>query len=246
MVTTAQAIRDWVESTRPTDWYGMCAGLTDRVVAAFTDGSRQWYDSATDARNASGWLNPDASACPPGGIHYWSYYGTAWDGSQGDWGHVTIDIHGGGGSTLSATGFAYENWGVRAGLISVESQSSRAGMKYLGWAPTYGNASPLIIKENTDMPLDANADYPAFLHMLQRAFRYDLRPNGAGADWKNGPTVWERFDGVERAAAQKITDAQVKAIADAVVKSIGQPTVSVDYVAIAKTVRSEFASNPLK
>lgn len=144
-MATPLEIRAWVESTRPHDWYGQCAGLTDRVVAEFTGGPRQWYDSATDARKASGPLNPDASACPPGGIHYWSYYGKAWDGSVGDWGHVTIDIYGGGSSTLSATGHAYEYWGVNAGLISVDSQSQRAGMRYLGWSRTYGAAAPLII-----------------------------------------------------------------------------------------------------
>jgi hypothetical protein len=158
-------IQKWVEATRPVDWYGKCAGLTDRVVAAFTGGSRQWYDSATDARRASGTLNTDPAACPPGGIHFWSYYGTAWDGSRGDWGHVTIDIRGGGTATLSATGHAFEYWGVNAGLISVESQSARAGMRYLGWARTYGAAAPLTITtestagdnarpfEEDDMPL---------------------------------------------------------------------------------------------
>lgn len=138
-------IRAWVEDTRPTDWYGKCAGLTDRVVAAFTGGPRQWYDSATDARRASGPLTLDPTTCPAGGIHHWSFYGTAWDGSEGDWGHVTIDIHGGGTDTLSATGYAHEEWGVHAGLISVAAQSARPGMRYLGWTPTYGAAATLII-----------------------------------------------------------------------------------------------------
>lgn len=141
----ASDIQAWVEATRPTDWYGKCAGLTDRVVAAFTGGPRQWYDSATDARHASGALNPDASACPAGGIHFWSYYGRAWDGSVGNWGHVTIDITGGGSDTLSATHYAHESWGVNAGLISVTGQSARPGMTYLGWARTYGDAAPLSI-----------------------------------------------------------------------------------------------------
>lgn len=145
MIAEPDEIRAWVEATRPTDWYGMCAGLTDRVVAAFTGGARQWYDSATDARNASGWLNPDPTTCPAGGIHYWAYTGTAWDGSKGNWGHVTIDIDGGGTDTLSATGYAHEPWGVNAGLISVAAQSARPGMTYLGWARTYGEAAPLII-----------------------------------------------------------------------------------------------------
>lgn len=140
---TRDDVQAWVEGTRPTDWYGKCAGLTDRVVAAFTGADRQWYDSATDARAASGGLNPDPTACPPGGIHFWSYYGTAWDGSYGNWGHVTIDIDGGGTATLSATGAAHEYWGVHAGLISVAAQTARAGMRYLGWARTYGAAKPL-------------------------------------------------------------------------------------------------------
>jgi len=153
--TSEADIRTWVEGTRPADWYGKCAGLTDRVVAAFTGAGRQWYDSATDARKASGALNPDPSTCPPGGIHFWSYYGTAWDGSRGDWGHVTIDIRRGGTATLSATGYAFEEWGVRAGLISVESQSARAGMRYLGWARTYGAAAPLTITNESTASGDA-------------------------------------------------------------------------------------------
>ncbi|KAA9133744.1 M23 family metallopeptidase [Microbacterium caowuchunii] len=54
----------------------------------------------------------------------------------------------------------------------------------------------------TDMPLDANADYEAFKTMLQRAFRFDLRPDGAGADWRLGPTVWERFNHIQADARQ--------------------------------------------
>lgn len=50
-----------------------------------------------------------------------------------------------------------------------------------------------------DMPLDANADYEAFKTMLQRALRFDVRPNGAGADHKLGPTLWERLDAAVRA-----------------------------------------------
>lgn len=44
-----------------------------------------------------------------------------------------------------------------------------------------------------DMPLNADTDYPALLTMLQRAFSYDLRPKGAGADWNLGPTIYETF-----------------------------------------------------
>lgn len=43
-----------------------------------------------------------------------------------------------------------------------------------------------------------------------------------------------------------ITDAQIKAIADAVAAQVGTPTANIDYVKIAKDVRAEFAINPLK
>lgn len=186
-MTTAAEIQGWVEGTRPTDWYGKCAGLTERVVAVFTRGGRLWYDSATEAREASGWLNPDPGACPPGGIHYWSYYGKAWDGSYGNWGHVTIDMYGGGWATLSATGHAFEDWGVHAGLISVESQSARAGMRYLGWASTYGDAAPLIITnlstaggdarpfEEEDMTPDQSADLKTVADFV-RKFEAVVKP----------------------------------------------------------------------
>lgn len=155
-MTTEADIKQWVGRATPpradTGWYGMCAGLTDRVIAQFTGGSRQWYDSATDARRASGALNPDATAAPAGAIHYWSYYGNSWDGTVGDWGHVTIDIRGGGTATLSATKGAFDYWGLNAGLISVAAQTGRAGMKYLGWARTYGAAAPLTL----EMPAGEN------------------------------------------------------------------------------------------
>lgn len=176
MSFTPVEARAWAESTRPRDQYGRCAGLTDEFVAHFTGGSRRWYDSATDARNASGWLNPDPTVCPAGGIHFWSFTGKAWDGSVGDWGHVAPDIYGGGGGIFSATRYAREEWAVNAGITSVAAQSSRAGMRYLGWSRTYGSALPLtpdagsaaadgsrpFTPQEEDMPL-TNADLQAIL-----------------------------------------------------------------------------------
>lgn len=144
---TREEIKAWVEATRPKDWYGLCAGLTDRVVARFTGGSRQWYNSAHDAYLASRIESTDPGACPQGGIHFWYYYGTDSRGIKSRWDHVTIDLDGGGTATLSATGAAFEYWGVHAGLISVAAQSARAGMRYLGWSRTYGKAAPLTIND---------------------------------------------------------------------------------------------------
>lgn len=46
--------------------------------------------------------------------------------------------------------------------------------------------------------------------------------------------------------AATISDAQIKAIADAVAAQIGKPTVAIDYAKIAADVRAKFASDPLK
>jgi hypothetical protein len=45
-----------------------------------------------------------------------------------------------------------------------------------------------------DEMLDRERDYPELLAMLFRAFFYDLRPQGVGADWKLGPTIFEMFN----------------------------------------------------
>ena len=104
-------------------------------------------------------------------------------------------------------------------------------------SPTGGGGTPL----EDDMPLDANADYEAFKTMLQRALKFDVRPNGAGADARLGRTLWEQLNGIENAASTPVTAEQVKVIADAVVAAIGQPTAAVDYALIAKTVNDEAA-----
>lgn len=151
-MSDAAALRRFVATATPPSstrgWYGMCAGLTDRVVAFGTGGSRKWYDSATDARNHSAIVSRDPSKAPPGAIHFWEYWGTAWDGSYGNWGHVAIDIYGGGTDVLSATGYAHEYWALNAGLITVAAQTAR-GMTYLGWSRTYGAADILTITQDT-------------------------------------------------------------------------------------------------
>lgn len=45
-----------------------------------------------------------------------------------------------------------------------------------------------------DEMLDRERDYPELLAMLFRAFFFDLRPKGVGADWTLGPTIFEMFN----------------------------------------------------
>ncbi|WP_447948205.1 hypothetical protein [Microbacterium maritypicum] len=86
--------------------------------------------------------------------------------------------------------------------------------------------------------LNIESDYAAMAGILQRGYKYDVRPGGVGADWKLGPTVFESLSGAQGAA---LTADQVKAVADAVVKAIGKPTVTIDYAAIADAVNDDAA-----
>lgn len=79
-------------------------------------------------------------------------------------------------------------------------------------------------------------NYQVFATFLQRALKYDARENGKGPDWKLGPTLWEKI-----ARSGGVTSEQVKQIAEQVVKTIGQPTVTLDYAAIAKAVNDDAA-----
>lgn len=80
--------------------------------------------------------------------------------------------------------------------------------------------------EEEDMPLNPNTDYDAFSNMLQRALKYDVRPNGRGADWKLGPTFFEQINGISGnvgalSSAQAKTDAQIAALTKAVASISG-------------------------
>ncbi|MCE5288071.1 MAG: hypothetical protein LLG14_02380, partial [Nocardiaceae bacterium] len=134
-------------------------------------------------------------------------------------------------------------WGRDLGITDVAAwtRNRRGIVTYLGWATTYGANTATITTQGEDMALDANADYEAVKTMLQRALKFDVRPNGAGADARLGRTIWEQLNGIEKAASTPVTAEQVKVIADAVVAVIGQPTAAVDYALIAKTVNDEAA-----
>lgn len=144
-MATPDQIRRWAGTTRPRDWYGFCAGLTYNTIAenggVVPDGP---YGSAYQAYQSTVIASRDASAAPPGAIHYWDYYGRDGNGRVNRWGHVAVDIEGGGHSILSATGHAREWWAVNAGIISVAAQTAR-GMPYLGWSYTYGRRNRITI-----------------------------------------------------------------------------------------------------
>lgn len=142
-MASPEQIKKWAHKTAPRDWYGACAGLTYNTIVQ-NGGTSDAYGSATAAFNATRIEGHRAQDAPAGAIHYWSYFGTDWRGIRGDWGHVAVDIFGGGHSILSATRRYREQWAIGAGLISVAAQTV-PGMTYLGWSMTYGRRGRISI-----------------------------------------------------------------------------------------------------
>jgi hypothetical protein len=73
--------------------------------------------------------------------------------------------------------------------------------------------------EEDDM-LDHNRDYTAFSIMLQRALRFDVRPDGVGPSGAFGPTLWERLGQVEAAAQADAALDEVKAKVDLIAEMV--------------------------
>lgn len=142
---TEAEVKAWVQGTRPYDWYNQCAGLTMSICRHFGNGPALGaggaYATATAAYNATKIVSKDSTKAPRGAIHYWSYT-TEINGVRRNYGHVTVDIRGGGVATLSATSKASPEWGNNAGLISVATQTRAIGNngRYLGWSLTYGKS----------------------------------------------------------------------------------------------------------
>lgn len=89
---------------------------------------------------------------------------------------------------------------------------------------------------------NTEANYQVFASFMARALRYDVRVNGFGTSGALGNTIWERLNQVQStAAASGVTDAQVKAIADAVIAQIKVPAPELDYAKIAKSVNDDAA-----
>ncbi|EFQ84703.1 hypothetical protein HMPREF0063_10044 [Aeromicrobium marinum DSM 15272] len=79
------------------------------------------------------------------------------------------------------------------------------------------------VTQGDDDMQNTEEQYEIFRHFLARALRYDIRPLGAGADWKLGPTLWERLAQIEGNLGDQITaieGADVDEIAQQVVESL--------------------------
>lgn len=190
---------------------GYCLHYVWEAYAAHGARSSASYPTAYSAWLGSAGQHP-GDWNPPSGVPV--YFGPKSSSSAGD---VVISL---GGGMCAAT--EWPGSGV-TGTCSLAQRQSQIGRPYLGWCETILNY-PITSKEwNNEMPLNADTDYPAFVSMLQRAYKYDLRPegDGVGMDWTKGNTVWERFSNLDNT------------------QGAGAPTVQLDYDALAKALAAQ-------
>ncbi|VXC32336.1 conserved hypothetical protein [Microbacterium sp. 8M] len=168
-------------------------------------GDVRWWQGVRYVR-----YDPSGTAAPPGESNH-EIQGTAGAADLRDTGED---------SGIATMGSARSEWlRAHAGDYGMEPEGFSFGEAWHYKFPNIYLPVPagVSLSEEDDM-LDANRDYDAFKTMLQRALKFDVRPNGAGADWKLGPTVWERLNQIQAAASGVTIDPQqvASAIADAV------------------------------
>jgi len=98
-----------------------------------------------------------------------------------------------------------------------------------------------------DMALDANADYEAFKTMLFRALKWDVRANGAGADWKLGPTIWEALNAADDSADIAKVQTAISGVNSEIVKvnaaisGLVTPDIEIDVDKLVEELRAGLA-----
>lgn len=162
---------------------------------------------------------------------------------------AAVDLADSGGPGIGTMGSERSNW-LRAnagnyGLIP-EGFNFKEAWHYK--IPNIFNEPP---QEEDDMPLDKDRDYAAFATMLQRAFKYDVRPNGVGATYTLGPTVFEMLAAADDSADVKaikvaLTDQDRAAIAKAVADSVKIPSGGASKAEVEAAVKAGLATLVLK
>lgn len=181
------------------DWYGQCAGLTHTVCRhfGFVTAADTPYPSAKaayQAAKAAGKIqstNPERA--PRGAIHYWAYWGKNSRGEMGDWGHVGVDMTGGGRDILNATSKPNDRYGVNAGTSTFSEIDGRVGA-YLGWGMTYGSVySANILDPNPTKPTAPNPAPAGTAHLDSEENDMTVYAKAKGAK-----DVYEIKDGKKR------------------------------------------------
>lgn len=104
-------------------WSGWCAALMVRF-----GGFSRAAPSAISAYHASTIVGHDPAAAPVGAFHFWDI---------GAYGHVGVDLLGGGGTVFMASSHLHESWGTAIGVNSVSAYDGATGARYLGWSMDY-------------------------------------------------------------------------------------------------------------
>lgn len=202
--------RHLATATSAVRWYLLRRNVLARtgVTLYITPGMnayRDWDEQGVGRRNACAAGNCNAAASQGYSSHggTWRYQGRWVDAMAFDIGNYWA---------IPWAVFVEEcaRVGLRTGLITraiagIDEPWHVIDLDPHGAAPhglTLTKGADGVWRLEEDMPLDQNKDYEAFRNMLQRALRYDVRPNGVGADHKLGPTIWERLNGVESVAGQ--------------------------------------------
>ncbi len=84
--------------------------------------------SAIDAYHASSIVSTDPTTAPVGAFHYWNI---------GLYGHVGVDLMGGGAVVFMASAHLAESWNPYIGVNSIGAYGEASGAQYLGWSMEY-------------------------------------------------------------------------------------------------------------
>lgn len=106
-------------------WSGWCASLMWRFGDMPEASARP---SAILAYAESNILGMDPRNAPIGAFHWWDI---------GQYGHVAVDLLGGGTTVFMASNYVLEDWGDAIGVTSISRYTNATGATYLGWSMDY-------------------------------------------------------------------------------------------------------------
>lgn len=154
-------------------WNQWCGSLVWRFGQCPASSARP---SAIDAYRHSNIVSTDASKALTGAIHYWDI---------GQYGHVGVDLNGGGQQVFMATYKLQQSWGDAIGINSVSGYKAASGARYLGWSMDYSGCR---IAGGGQQPLNTGVT-PASTGLARTSTESDGVP---------GPIYWKRIQTVGR------------------------------------------------
>jgi peptidoglycan hydrolase-like protein with peptidoglycan-binding domain len=96
-------------------------------------------------------VSGDPNAAPPGAFHFWDI---------GQYGHVGVDLNGGGSSVFMASRKLSDAWGDAIGVNSVGGYNAASGARYMGWSMDYAGSRMPGAGEPGPAPAPSNGPVP--------------------------------------------------------------------------------------